>query len=127
MALYRRMLADEKRVFVPEVVPELSTDRLLTMTWLEGTPLMRFLETDPPLELRNAFALTMFRAWYVPFYFYGVIPGAPHLGNYTVRDDGAVNLLDFGCIRLFPPSRTDDRRVGRECVSPGRSRWGRCH
>src|SRR3546814_10860325 len=33
MALYRRMLADEKRVFVPEVVPALSTDRLLTMTW----------------------------------------------------------------------------------------------
>src|SRR3546814_5172674 len=104
MALYRRMLADENLVCVPEVVPELSTVRLLTMTWLEGTPLMRFLETDPPLELRNAFALTMFRAWYVPFYFYGVIHGDPHLGNYTVRDDGAVNLLDFGCIRIFPAS-----------------------
>src|SRR3546814_459404 len=74
------------------------------MTWREGTPLRRFLETDPPLELRNAFALTMFRAWYVPFYFYGVIHGDPHLGNYTVRDDGAVNLLDFGCIRIFPAS-----------------------
>src|SRR3546814_4119767 len=46
----------------------------------------------------------MFRAWYVPFYFYGVIHGDPHLGNYTVRDDGAVNLLDFGCIRIFPAS-----------------------
>src|SRR3546814_13854903 len=56
MALYRRMLADEKRVFVPEVVPELSTDRLLTMTWPEGTPQMRFLENDTPRELRNALA-----------------------------------------------------------------------
>ena len=45
----------------------------------------------------------MFRAWYVPFYFYGVIHGDPHLGNYTVRADGGVNLLDFGCIRVFPP------------------------
>src|SRR3546814_11271579 len=116
------------------------------MTWREGTPLRRFLETDPPLELRNAFALTMFRAWYVPFYFYGVIHGDPHLGNYTVRDDGAVNLLDFGCIRIFPASfiqgvidlyralrdddealavhaRSEERRVGKECGSTCRSRW----
>jgi len=46
----------------------------------------------------------MFRAWYVPFYYYGVIHGDPHLGNYTVREDGSINLLDFGCIRAFEPS-----------------------
>ena len=34
---------------------------------------------------------------------YGVIHGDPHLGNYTVRDDLSINLLDFGCIRVFPP------------------------
>ena len=45
----------------------------------------------------------MFRAWYVPFYYYGVIHGDPHLGNYTVRPDGSVNLMDFGCVRVFPP------------------------
>ena len=45
----------------------------------------------------------MFRAWYLPFYGYGVIHGDPHLGNYTVRDDLDLNLLDFGCIRIFPP------------------------
>jgi predicted unusual protein kinase regulating ubiquinone biosynthesis (AarF/ABC1/UbiB family) len=30
-----------------------------------------------------------------------VIHGDPHLGNYTIRPDGSVNLLDFGCIRVF--------------------------
>jgi predicted unusual protein kinase regulating ubiquinone biosynthesis (AarF/ABC1/UbiB family) len=44
----------------------------------------------------------MFRLWYVPFYYYGVIHGDPHLGNYTVAPDGTVNLLDFGCVRIFP-------------------------
>ena len=38
---------------------------------------------------RNAIARNMFRAWYVPFYGYGVIHGDPHLGNYTVRPDTA--------------------------------------
>ncbi|HET9018867.1 MAG TPA: AarF/UbiB family protein, partial [Acetobacteraceae bacterium] len=44
-----------------------------------------------------------FRAWYVPFYRYGVLHGDPHLGNYQVRPDGSVNLLDFGVIRVFAP------------------------
>jgi hypothetical protein len=44
----------------------------------------------------------MFRIWYVPFYYYGVIHGDPHLGNYTVTADHGVNLLDFGCVRVFP-------------------------
>ena len=48
--------------------------------------------------------MNMFRAWYVPFYYYGVIHGDPHLGNYTVRDDGSINLLDYGCIRVFSPA-----------------------
>ncbi len=32
-----------------------------------------------------------------------MIHGDPHLGNYTVRPDDAINLMDFGCIRIFPP------------------------
>ena len=99
MRLYARMLADEPGVFVPEPLEDLCSDRLLTMTWLDGEPLLRFV--DSHIELRNTVARNMFRAWYVPFYEYGVLHGDPHLGNYTVRPDGSVNLLDFGCIRVF--------------------------
>ena len=102
MALYRAMLADELGVRVPETIGELSTGRLLTMTWLEGRPLMDYREADA--ETRNAIARSMFRAWYVPFYGYGVIHGDPHLGNYGIRPDNGLNLLDFGCVRVFPPS-----------------------
>ncbi len=102
IALYSDMLSGEDAVTVPTVIPDLSTKRLLTMGWLSGTPLMDY--KDAPLETRNAIALSMFRAWYVPFYYYGVIHGDPHLGNYSVRDEaGGINLLDFGCIRIFPP------------------------
>ena len=102
IGLYRCMLKNEKRVRLPEAVAALSTDRLLTMTWLEGQPLMQFV--DQPEADRNAVAINMFRAWYVPFYGYGVIHGDPHLGNYSVRPDRSINLMDFGCIRIFEPS-----------------------
>ena len=101
MALYARMLAREPGVHVPEEVAELSTDRLLTMTWLEGDRLMDWVGRSA--AERNTVAHNMFRAWYVPFYNWGVIHGDPHLGNYTVRPDGTINLLDYGCIRVFRP------------------------
>lgn len=100
MRLYARMLGSEAAVFVPEPLEDLCSDRLLTMTWLDGEPLISFV--DQHIELRNTLARNMFRAWYVPFYEYGILHGDPHLGNYTVRPDGSVNLLDFGCIRVFP-------------------------
>ena len=101
MRLYGLMLADQPGVHVPVPLPEFSTHRLLTMTWLDGRPLMQRLAEDPPQEERNRIAEALFRAWYVPFYRYGVIHGDPHLGNYQVRPDGSVNLLDFGAIRVF--------------------------
>lgn len=100
MRLYRAMLADEPHVHVPEVVPELTTKRLLSMTWLDGTRLLDYQEA--PQETRNTIAMNLFHAWYVPFYRCGVIHGDPHLGNYTVRDNYDINLLDFGCVRVFP-------------------------
>jgi predicted unusual protein kinase regulating ubiquinone biosynthesis (AarF/ABC1/UbiB family) len=101
MRLYGLMLKDQPGVHVPVPLPEFSTNRLLTMTWLDGRPLMQRLAEDPPQEERNALAEALFRAWYVPFYRFGVIHGDPHLGNYQVRPDGSVNLLDFGAIRVF--------------------------
>ncbi|HRQ61110.1 MAG TPA: AarF/ABC1/UbiB kinase family protein, partial [Alphaproteobacteria bacterium] len=99
--LYEYMLADEAGVHVPHVEDSLSTGRLLTTHWLEGRKILEFKEA--PADIRNTLALNMFRAWYVPLYYYGVIHGDPHLGNYTVREDHAINLLDFGCVRVFPP------------------------
>ncbi|MDB5410534.1 MAG: hypothetical protein JWL84_5446 [Rhodospirillales bacterium] len=102
MLLYGRILAQEPGVSVPEPVAALSTRRLLSMTWLDGDKLLDVVKR--PLEERNEIAYNMFRAWYVPFYFFGVIHGDPHLGNYTVRPDHGVNLMDFGCVRIFRPS-----------------------
>ena len=102
MRLYGAMLAGEAGVTVPEPVEALSTGRLLTMTWIDGRPLLE--AVDLPVEARNRLAENMFHAWYVPFYDCGVIHGDPHLGNYSMREDFGINLLDFGCIRVFPPS-----------------------
>lgn len=100
--LYRHLLKDEKAVHVAEVVDDLSTGRLLTSAWLEGAKILDY--KTAPLAQRNRIALNLFRAWFTPLYYYGIIHGDPHLGNYTIRKDDSINLLDFGCVRVFPPA-----------------------
>ncbi len=98
--LYDYMLKDEPNVHVPKIIDDLSTPRLLCSTWLDGKKILDF--KDAPQEQRNDIAMNMFRAWYVPLYYYGIIHGDPHLGNYSVRPDNSINLMDFGCVRIFP-------------------------
>ncbi len=104
-ALYAAMLSKTPEVRVPGVWTALSTRRLLTLDWLAGSKLLA--HVDDGLDVRNRIAVAMYKAWWHPFSHYGVIHGDPHLGNYTVfSDDGApagINLLDYGCVRLFPP------------------------
>lgn len=103
MALYAHMLSRFDFVKVPEPVPELSTERLLTMTWLFGERLTAF--EKAPQQTRNHIAEMLFWTWWGPFNSHAVIHGDPHLGNYQVTGDGrGLNLLDFGCIRIFPPT-----------------------
>lgn len=101
--LYRTVFSDLPSVRVPRIHADLSTPRLLTMDWLEGEKLLSF--KTAPEEVRNAIGVALFKAWWMPFSRYGVIHGDPHLGNYTIFGEGAdkgVNLLDYGCIRVFP-------------------------
>ena len=123
MKLYAAIFRGDPLIRVPEVATELSTRRLLSMTWAEGRRLTDY--KVAPEEDRNQIARAMFRAWWFPFSHYGVIHGDPHLGNYNVfaadpdgpaagREPqgqaavplprpGGINLLDYGCMRTFAP------------------------
>jgi predicted unusual protein kinase regulating ubiquinone biosynthesis (AarF/ABC1/UbiB family) len=103
MALYGAFFEARPDIAVPRPDLELSTGRLLAMDWLEGRGLFAFKTADQ--ETRNRVAKVLFEAWWTPLIKLGVIHGDPHLGNYSFTGEAQrLNLLDFGCIRIFPPS-----------------------
>ena len=103
MNLYREMLGEKDFVHIPAPIDELSTDRLLTMEWVNGKPLTAY--EGASQEVRNGIAKRLYWTWWLPMTQYAVIHGDPHLGNYQVTNGGeGLNLLDFGCIRIFPPN-----------------------
>ena len=98
---FRSIHEKNSYIKIPRVYEKVSTNRLLIMEFLEGKKLIEFKKA--PQKVRNELAKKLFMAWYYPFYKYGIIHGDPHLGNYSIRKDAGVNLLDFGCIRIFKP------------------------
>ena len=102
LKIFKSLLSHNLAIHISEGIPELSTERLLTMDYLEGRPLLSWI--DSPLKHRNLMAKNLFYAWYYPFYKEGLLHGDPHFGNYTFREDGSINLFDFGCVRSFDPS-----------------------
>ena len=100
--LFNLIFSEFNEVKIPKVYKEISTNRLLSMNFLPGNKLLHFKKY--PHAVRQKIAKNMFTAWYYPFYKYGVIHGDPHLGNYSSDKNANINLLDFGCIRVFKPS-----------------------
>ena len=109
MKLYKQIFDNFQEIRIPTIIGNLSTRRLITMSWLEGVPLLEY--KDRSLDERNFIATAMFKAWWYPFSHYGIIHGDPHLGNYTIFETeqsvGGINLFDFGCIRIFPAKFVD--------------------
>ena len=103
MIFYNNIFKYNSNINIPQPNISLSTERLIAMKWLDGKPLNTFYKSNQ--TTRNKIAENLFNAWYLPFYKFGIIHGDPHPGNYTICEKGnKINLLDFGCIRIFEPS-----------------------
>jgi predicted unusual protein kinase regulating ubiquinone biosynthesis (AarF/ABC1/UbiB family) len=93
------LVAGCEGVIVPEVIDDLSTDRVLTMTWLEGET-FEAARTWPERDRRQA-AVTLLRLFLTSIFTWRFLHADPHPGNYRFLRDGngvRVGMLDFGCV-----------------------------
>ncbi|PPR31778.1 MAG: putative protein kinase UbiB [Alphaproteobacteria bacterium MarineAlpha6_Bin6] len=100
--IFKKIFTNSNFVNVPKVYTNYSTKRLITMSWLEGKPLDLIIKEKKSKKFLEKIAINIFNAWYTPFYKFCVIHGDPHFGNYTFKNNGDINLFDFGCVRFFP-------------------------
>ena len=87
---------------VPEVFPDLSTDRVLTMEMVHGRRWNEIEGADQALRDRWGEAIDRF--FFGSIARFGMFNADPHPGNYLFHDDGTVTFLDFGCVKRLSPS-----------------------
>jgi len=99
---FARMFADDDEIVVPRVFPELTSRRVLTMSFVEGYRLADILAPGVDQELKDWVALKYFRTLWRQVFEFGTLHTDPHPGNYLVTYHPKLGILDFGSIRMFP-------------------------
>jgi hypothetical protein len=96
---FRKGLAGLDFVTVPRVHRELSTDRVLTMSFVEGELLSDWLKRKPSQALRNLAGARLFEAYETQGQHLRMIHADQHPGNFLFQPDGRFGLVDFGCVK----------------------------
>ncbi len=102
--LFRRNFAEDKRIEIPRVYWTYSSERVLTLEWLEGRKLREVDLAATPMEERRRLALLIADAWLEMIFRHGVFHGDPHPSNLFVLPDGRLGLVDFGQIGISRPA-----------------------
>ena len=98
MTRYAALLADDPAFVVPAFDAEMSTDRVLAMSFEEGAALETLV--DAPQEERNRVARTLIGLVLRELFGFGLMQTDPNFANYRIRADGRIVLLDFGATRV---------------------------
>lgn len=99
---FQKMFQDDAEVLIPEVYPEFSSRRVLTMSLIEGYPFNDILGPGVEQSLKDWVAIKYFRVIWRQIFEFGVLHTDPHPGNYLVTYHPKLAILDFGSIRVFP-------------------------
>ncbi|EMQ94044.1 ABC1 family protein [Xanthomarina gelatinilytica] len=86
----------------PKYYPDLSSDRIITMDYMEGEHLSEFTKHNTNQEKANKIGQAL---W--DFYMYQIhklkkVHADPHPGNFLISEDGQLIVLDFGCVKTIP-------------------------
>ena len=111
---FRDHHAAHPSIRIPEVVRELSTERVLVMDHHDGLRWTAAL--DQPQDLRDAWGEAVYRFVFGSLYGFGEFNADPHPGNYLFHDDGTVSFLDFGCVKRFAPEQVGQMRRMADAV-----------
>lgn len=87
---------------VPRVFPELSGERVITMSFLPGAHIDEFLRGKPSQALRDRIGHHLTELFCYQTYKMHLLHADPHPGNYLF-DSSHVGLVDFGCVKEIGP------------------------
>ncbi len=106
-------------LFFPQYYPEFSSERIITMDWLEGKHLKEFMATNPSQEVKNKIGQALWDFYHHQIHNLKEVHADPHPGNFMMREDGTLGIIDFGCVKVIPQDFYDAyfRLISRDLVT----------
>ena len=103
-AQVQKMGAMKTSYTTPTLIPEMTTKKILTMTWEKGISLTQWMTTNPSQEKKNHLAHLILNLYCEEFFHWGLVQTDPNFSNFLIQDDGSdfkLVILDFGATRVY--------------------------
>ncbi|EIM75101.1 ABC transporter [Nitritalea halalkaliphila LW7] len=94
--------ADIPNLAFPDYYKELSSERIITMDWIDGQHIKEWLETNPSQEDKNKIGQALWDFYHHQVHNLLQVHADPHPGNFIVQNDGKLAIIDFGCVKVIP-------------------------
>ena len=91
-----------KNIIFPEFFPDLSTEKIITMEWMEGQHLSEFAEQNAGTPIARKVAQALWDFYMYQLHVLKKFHADPHPGNFLVNRKGNLIALDFGCLKEIP-------------------------
>jgi len=86
----------------PTYYPELSSERIITMDWLDGLHIKEWMETNPSQEERNKIGQALWDFYHHQVHNLKQVHADPHPGNFIIQEGTNLGIIDFGCVKVIP-------------------------
>lgn len=86
----------------PKYYPKLSSDRVLTMDWMDGLHLSEYCKSEATAEQRQLIGQSLWDFYMYQIHALRKVHADPHPGNFLVSDKDELIVLDFGCVKEIP-------------------------
>ncbi|WP_271406233.1 ABC1 kinase family protein [Tenacibaculum soleae] len=88
----------------PKYYEEFSSDRILTMDWMDGVHLSEFTQKGLNQETSNKLGQALWDFYMYQLHVLKKVHADPHPGNFLVSPENDLIVIDFGCMKEVPQS-----------------------
>lgn len=86
----------------PKYYPELSSERIITMDWMNGLHLSEFAKTDFSDATGNKLGQALWDFYMFQIHGLRKVHADPHPGNFLISTNNKLIAIDFGCVKEIP-------------------------
>ena len=86
----------------PKYYENLSSDRIITMDYMEGKHLSEFTKQNTDEKKANKIGQALWDFYMYQIHYLKKVHADPHPGNFLISDEGNLIALDFGCVKTIP-------------------------
>ncbi len=119
----QKLQSENRLYFSPKPIKELTTQKVLTMSWEEGETLPQWLRSQPPNIPREHLAHLVLNLYCHEFFKWGLVQTDPNFTNFLIRttqNEVGLVLLDFGSTRMYEKPMIDQYINLLKSVESGR-------